>query len=75
MAAWQTLIELGSRSRQVFTWSLKGKPTAAAFSRIQGKPFLVQFWAEGPLAGQVADAFVPNQKQLAAIYSILKSSR
>jgi hypothetical protein len=41
--------------------------TRAHLARIDGKNFVVQFFADGPLAGELATAFVPSQQQLSAM--------
>lgn len=57
----------GVRSSHVFDWSSSGDRTIAHLARIEGKWFVVQFYAEGPLAGELATAFVPNQAELGAM--------
>jgi hypothetical protein len=67
MAAWQSLIERASASSQTFEWSLRGSPTIGHLARIEGKWFVTQFYTTGPIAGELATAFVPNQAELGVI--------
>ncbi len=75
LTAWQELIERAAKSNKTFPWSTGADRTIAAFARIDGKPFLVQFYKEGPRAGELATAFVPNQDQLRAIFNLLVQLR
>ncbi|MEO0564974.1 MAG: polymorphic toxin-type HINT domain-containing protein, partial [Chloroflexota bacterium] len=65
---WRALIERGMRSNEAIYWSSGPHETIAHLTYLDGKPFLVQFYAPGhPDAGQLATAFIPNADQLAAI--------
>ncbi|MEZ5039263.1 MAG: DUF4157 domain-containing protein [Saprospiraceae bacterium] len=69
---WQSLIERATRSKQVFRWHTGNSATVGHLARIEGKYFLVQFFADGPRVGELATAFVPNQSQLSQILSFLR---
>jgi hypothetical protein len=71
LKAWQELIERVSRSTQVFDWKTGSAPTVAHLARIDGKNFVVQFFKEGPRAGELATAFVPSQAQIAQMLRLL----
>jgi hypothetical protein len=71
LGPWRALIEQAAKSGEVFEWSLGGQRTVAQLARIEGKYFVVQFFAEGPRAGELATAFVPNQSQLTAMLRLL----
>jgi hypothetical protein len=58
-------------STQVVSWSLEGTRTTGHLARVDGKYLFVQFFAEGPRAGELATAFVPNQGQLGNILAAL----
>jgi hypothetical protein len=51
----------------VFDWDTRGQPTSAHLARAEGKWFVVQFFKEGPRAGELATAFIPNLAQLTTI--------
>ncbi|MBA3943779.1 MAG: hypothetical protein H0X37_04370 [Herpetosiphonaceae bacterium] len=68
---WQALIERAAQSSEVFDWSTGAAKTTAHLARIDGKWFVVQFFKDGPRAGELATAFVPNQGQLAAMLRLL----
>jgi len=53
-------------------WSAFEDPTIGHLARIEGKYFFVQFFLSGVRAGELATAFVPNKKQLAAIRNLLR---
>ena len=71
LEAWKALLRRAARSAQVFDWDSSGTPTTAHLARIEGKWFVVQFFKEGPLAGQLATAFVPTQAELGAMLARL----
>jgi Pretoxin HINT domain len=64
---WTELLEQAASSSKTFTWSTGSSATRAHLARIDGKNFVVQFFADGPRAGEVATAFVPSQRQLTAM--------
>ncbi|MEL7063559.1 MAG: hypothetical protein AAFP00_07445, partial [Bacteroidota bacterium] len=68
---WESLITRASRSKKSFNWRTGNDDTVAHLARIDGKYLLVQFFKDGPRAGELATAFVPNQKQLRQIFKIL----
>ncbi len=71
LAKWTELIKEATKSNKILPWSSRGTPTIAHFARIGGnKPFLVQFYANGPRAGELLTAFIPNKNQLRAIYEV-----
>jgi RHS repeat-associated protein len=72
MGRWQALIERATASRKRVPWNLRGTPTVGHLARIDGKYFFAQFYVEGPLAGELATAFVPDQSQLSRILRLLK---
>ena len=72
LAHWQSLLERARQSSQVFAYQTGADHTIAHLARIEGKYFLVQFFAEGPRAGEVATAFVPNPRQLSRIFRLLR---
>lgn len=47
-------------------------PTVGHMARIENKYFFVQFFSEGPRAGELATAFVPSQSQLVRILALLR---
>jgi hypothetical protein len=67
MDAWTKLLERAAGSSKSFAWSSGSSATRAHLARIDGKNFVVQFFADGPRAGEVATAFVPSQRQLTAM--------
>jgi hypothetical protein len=68
IAKWQELIETASKSTKVVDWSTGADKTIGKLARIDGnKWFFVQFFKEGPRAGELATAFIPNADQLGAI--------
>ena len=72
LAKWQELLETASRSRKIVDWSTGADKTIGHLVRINGnKSFFVQFFKEGPRAGEVATAFIPNMDQLRAILKSL----
>lgn len=48
-------------------WSTGADRTIFHLAQKDGRWFVVQFFAEGDLAGYLATAFVPNARQLAAM--------
>jgi RHS repeat-associated protein len=68
---WQDLVTKASASGKVFDWSTQGAATTAHLSRIDGKYFVTQFFKDGPRAGELATAFVPNNSQLSAMLRAL----
>jgi RHS repeat-associated protein len=72
MEQWQALIEHAAASEKQVPWSTRGTTTVGHLARIDGRYFFVQFFTEGPRAGELATAFVPNQGQLSAILRLLK---
>ena len=72
LAKWQELLETAARSSKVVDWSTGADKTIGHLARIDGnKWFFVQFFKEGPRAGEVATAFIPNKDQLRAILELL----
>jgi hypothetical protein len=72
LAKWQELLETTCRSTKVVDWSTGADKTIGHLARIDGnKWFFVQFFKEGPRAGEVATAFIPNKDQLRAILELL----
>ena len=73
LAKWQDLLETASRSSKVVDWSTGADKTIGHLARIDGhKWFFVQFFKQGPRAGEVATAFIPNKDQLRAILELLE---
>ncbi len=68
MAQWQQLVERASRSSQIVPWRTGNTPSIAHLARLEGKYFVVQFSQE---TGELLTAFVPNQRQLTQILSLL----
>ncbi len=72
IAKWQELIETASKSTKVVDWSTGADKTIGNLARIDGnKWFFVQFFKEGPRAGELATAFIPNADQLGAILRLI----
>jgi hypothetical protein len=71
MEQWQALVERAARSGKTVDWSVGDAATVGHIARIEEKNLFVQFYKEGPRAGELATAFVPNQNQLTAILSAL----
>ena len=67
MAEWQALIERAAGSRRQVEWMTGNDPTIGHLARIGDKDFFVQFYTEGDRAGELATAFVPNQRELSRI--------
>jgi hypothetical protein len=66
------LSNAGTRDRAAMSgktveWSVGDAATIGHPARIEGKYFFVQFYKDGPRAGELATAFVLNQRQLTAI--------
>ena len=72
MAQWQELLENAAMSSKRVPWSTGADETIGHLARVDGKYFFVQFFKEGPRAGELATAFVPNDSQLSAILALLK---
>jgi hypothetical protein len=68
---WQTLVERAALSSKKVDWSVGDAATIGHLARIEGKNFFVQFYKDGPRAGELATAFIPNQGQVTAILGIL----
>jgi RHS repeat-associated protein len=71
MTEWQKLVETAAASGQRVPWSTGPDATIGHLARIEGKYFFAQFYTNGPRAGELATAFVPNQSQLTAIMDLL----
>jgi hypothetical protein len=72
LTKWQELLETASKSTKVVEWSTGADKTIGKLARIDGnKWFFVQFFKEGPRAGEIATAFIPNKDQLRAILELL----
>jgi hypothetical protein len=71
MKAWQGLIERATKSTKSFEWSSKGTPTIAHLARFDNKYFVVQFYKDGPNAGELVTAFSPGQDQLSRMLRLL----
>jgi hypothetical protein len=67
MGQWQAMIDRAAMSGKTVEWSVGDAATIGHLARIEGKNFFVQFYKDGPRAGELATAFVPNQRQLTAI--------
>jgi RHS repeat-associated protein len=65
--AWQSVLERAVGNSQQVAWSTGGQATVGHLAIIEGRPLFVQFFVGGPRAGELATAFVPTAKQLAAI--------
>ena len=72
---WRDVIERASRSKKVFRWSTKGEKTVAHLARIDGKNFVVQYFAEGTLKGHLATAFRPGEAQMRGMLRALGKAR
>jgi hypothetical protein len=70
---WQALIERAVSSGKKVDWVTRESKTIGHLARIEGKYFFVQFFKEGPRAGELASAWVPDQKQLRGILAAIKS--
>jgi len=71
MSEWQAIIEKAAGSKLRFNWDSEGTPTIAYLARIGNRYFVVQFFAEGEHAGELATAFAPNNGQLGAMLRAL----
>jgi RHS repeat-associated protein len=69
---WQALIERAAASGKQVPWMTGADPTVGHLARIDGKYIFVEFFTNGPRAGQLATAIVPDQVQLNAILRLLK---
>lgn len=68
---WQKIIERAAQSKERFNWSVGSFKTVAHLARVDGNWFVVQFYAEGEHAGELATAFVPNQDELEGMLKVL----
>jgi hypothetical protein len=69
---WTELLERANKSKYVFNWMTGNSETIAKLAKIENKYFVIQFFENGERAGEVATAFVPTQKQLSRIFTLLK---
>lgn len=72
LAKWQEILETASKSTKIVEWSTGADKTIGKLARIDGNKWLfVQYFKEGPRAGEIATAFIPNSDQLRAILELL----
>jgi RHS repeat-associated protein len=74
LAEWATVIEEATRRGRRVNWSLRGAPTTGHLAKIDGKYFFAQYFQDGPRAGELASAFVPQGSQLAAILAAIEKT-
>ena len=63
---WKELVRYVGRSNHSGPWTVGAQKTRTSFhmAKKNGRWFVVQFYAEGPMKGYLATAFVPNDYQL-----------
>lgn len=62
---WLRILEDANRSSVEGFGDLKGTKTLIKFARVDGnKPIFLQWFAEGPKAGEFATAFIPTSQQI-----------
>jgi hypothetical protein len=74
-AKWLEVVERAAATRKGVDWLLKGQPVIAKLARVEGRYIIVTFYKEGPLAGQLASAWVPSARDLTAILAKLAALR
>jgi hypothetical protein len=63
LAEWKNIIERVSNSGKPFFDSV-GVKTVAHLGKIGDKYLVVHYYAEGPMKGLLASAYIPNAEQL-----------
>ncbi|HKR65185.1 MAG TPA: hypothetical protein VJZ00_15750 [Thermoanaerobaculia bacterium] len=82
MPQWLELLERASESKKVFKWKLGDddvighlayfKGTIGDVTLKEGRHFTVFFFENGPRAGEVASAFIPDAGQLSSMLNLVK---